>query len=59
VLKLSGVNFQKMGMPDLPPDAAAAMSETIQHTLYGGLLMPFAVLGCDDLRRQAQRQAGG
>jgi Fe-S-cluster-containing dehydrogenase component len=45
VLKLSGVNFQKMGMPDLPPDAAAAMSETIQHTLYGGLLMPFAVLG--------------
>jgi hypothetical protein len=45
VLKLSGVNFQKMGMPDLPPDAAAAMSETIQHSLYGGLLMPFAVLG--------------
>ena len=45
VLKLSGVNFQKLGMPDLPPDAAAAMSETIQHTLYGGLLMPFAVLG--------------
>jgi hypothetical protein len=45
VLKLSGVNFQKLGMPDLPPDAAAAMSETIQHTLYGNLLMPFAVLG--------------
>jgi hypothetical protein len=22
-----------------------AMSETIQHTLYGGLIMPFAVLG--------------
>jgi hypothetical protein len=37
VLKLSGVNFQKVGMPDLPPDAAAAMSETIQHTLYGNL----------------------
>jgi hypothetical protein len=32
-------------MPDLPPDAAAAMSETIQHTLYGNLIMPFAVLG--------------
>jgi hypothetical protein len=45
VLKLSGVNFQKVGMPDLPPDAAAAMSETIQHTLYGNLIMPFAVLG--------------
>jgi hypothetical protein len=44
VLKLSAVNFQKVGLPDLPPDAAAAMSETIQHTLYGGLIMPFAVL---------------
>ncbi|OHC67383.1 MAG: hydrogenase 2 protein HybA [Rhodocyclales bacterium GWA2_65_20] len=45
VLKLSGVNFAKVGMPDLPPDAAAALSETIQHTLYGNLIMPFAVLG--------------
>jgi len=45
VLKLSAVNFQKVGMPDLPPDAAAALSETIQHTLYGNLIMPFAVLG--------------
>jgi hypothetical protein len=58
VLKLSGVNFQKLGMPDLPPDAAAAMSETIQHTLYGGL-HALRRAGCDDLRRQAQRQAGG
>lgn len=45
VLKLSGVNFEKVGMPNLPPDAAAAMSETIQHMLYGNLVMPFAVLG--------------
>ncbi|OHC65470.1 MAG: hydrogenase 2 protein HybA [Rhodocyclales bacterium GWA2_65_20] len=45
VLKLSGVNFAKVGMPDLPPDAAAALSETIQHTLYANLIMPFAVLG--------------
>ena len=45
VLKLSGVNFQKVGMPDLGPDAAAAKSESIQHALYGGLIMPFAVLG--------------
>jgi len=45
VLKLSGVNFQKLGMPDLPPDSAAALSETIQHTLYSNLIMPFAVLG--------------
>ncbi len=45
VLKLSGVDFQKLGMPDLPPDAAAAQSETIQHTLYGNMVLPFAVLG--------------
>lgn len=45
VLKLSGVNFEKVGMPNLGPDAAAAMSETIQHNLYGNLIMPFAVLG--------------
>jgi Fe-S-cluster-containing dehydrogenase component len=45
VLKLSGVSFEKVGMPDLPPDSAAALSETIQHTLYGNLIMPFAVLG--------------
>jgi hypothetical protein len=32
-------------MPDLPETAAAALSETIQHTLYGNLIMPFAVLG--------------
>jgi hypothetical protein len=32
-------------MPNLPPEAAAAHSETLQHTLYGGMLMPIAVLG--------------
>jgi Fe-S-cluster-containing dehydrogenase component len=45
VIKLAGVNFQKLGMPDLPEEAAAALSETVQHTLYSNLLMPFAVLG--------------
>jgi Fe-S-cluster-containing dehydrogenase component len=45
VLKLSGVAFEKVGMPALPPYSSAATSETIQHTLYGGLLMPIAVLG--------------
>jgi len=45
VLKLSGVPFEKVGMPNLPPYSSAATSETIQHTLYGGLLMPVAVLG--------------
>jgi hypothetical protein len=32
-------------MPNLPPEAAAAHSENIQHALYGGLVMPLAVLG--------------
>jgi Fe-S-cluster-containing dehydrogenase component len=45
VVKLSGVPFEKVGMPKLPPYSSAATSETIQHTLYGGLLMPLAVLG--------------
>ncbi len=45
VLKLSAVAFDKVGMPNLPPKSSAATSETIQHTLYGGLLMPLAVLG--------------
>lgn len=45
VLKLSGVDFQKVGLPDLPENAAAALSESIQHALYGNLIMPFAVLG--------------
>lgn len=45
VLKLSGVPFEKVGMPKLLPYSTAATSETIQHTLYGGLLMPIAVLG--------------
>jgi Fe-S-cluster-containing dehydrogenase component len=45
VLKLSAVNFQKAGMPDLPPYSSAALSETIQHTLYHNFIMPIAVLG--------------
>ena len=45
VLKLSAVDFEKVGMPSLQPESAAATSETIQHSLYGGLIMPIAVLG--------------
>jgi Fe-S-cluster-containing dehydrogenase component len=45
VLKLSAVAFSKVGMPDLKPNSSAALSETIQHSLYGGMVMPIAVLG--------------
>jgi Fe-S-cluster-containing dehydrogenase component len=44
VLKLSAVNFEKVGMPNLPPKSSASTSETIQHSLYQGLVMPIAVL---------------
>ena len=45
MLMLSGVSFQKLGYPDLPPRSDAALSETLQHSLYGGLIAPIAVLG--------------
>ena len=45
MLKLSAVTFAKVGMPDLPPKSSAATSETIQHSLYGGMIMPVVVLG--------------
>lgn len=45
VLKLSGIAFDKLGMPSLPERAPAATSETMQHTLYGGLVAPLVVLG--------------
>jgi Fe-S-cluster-containing dehydrogenase component len=45
VLKLSAVSFAKVGMPDLPPVSSASTSETIQHSLYGGLMLPVVALG--------------
>jgi Fe-S-cluster-containing dehydrogenase component len=42
---LSGVPFDKFGLPvNLPERSYASVSETIQHTLYGGLLAPAVVL---------------
>jgi len=45
VLKLSAVTFEKVGMPNLPPHSSAATSEGIQHSLYGGLVLPVVALG--------------
>ena len=45
VFKLSAVDFAKVGMPDLPPTSSAAKSETLQKSLYGGMLLPIALLG--------------
>jgi Fe-S-cluster-containing dehydrogenase component len=44
MLKLSAVPFEKLGQPTLPDVSPASRSETIQHTLYGNMLvLPIAV----------------
>ncbi len=45
LLMLAGVPFEKLGYPKLPERSFAATSETLQHTLYGGLVAPLALLG--------------
>jgi hypothetical protein len=45
MLMLSGVPFEKLGYKPLPERSFASQSETLQHTLYGGLVLPMAVLG--------------
>ena len=42
---LAGVPFEKLGYPNLPPRSDASTSETMQNTLYGGLVMPIVFLG--------------
>jgi hypothetical protein len=43
-LILAGVPFEKLGLPALPEGAYAAKSETIQHTLYKGMIAPGVLL---------------
>jgi Fe-S-cluster-containing dehydrogenase component len=43
-LMLAGVPFEKLGLPKLPAEAFAAKSETIQHTLYKGMIAPGVLL---------------
>ena len=45
MLMLAGVPFDKLGYPALPERSFASQSETLQHTLYGGLVLPVAFLG--------------
>jgi len=45
MLMLSGVSFKKLGYPDLPETSFASQSETLQQSLYGGLVLPIAFLG--------------
>jgi Fe-S-cluster-containing dehydrogenase component len=45
VLILTGVPYNKLGLPTLPVDSAAATSETLMHSLYKGMIAPYVVLG--------------
>ncbi|MBK7862612.1 MAG: hydrogenase 2 operon protein HybA [Archangiaceae bacterium] len=45
VLHLSGVPFELLDKPELPERAPAAVSESLQHGLYYGLLAPATFLG--------------
>ncbi len=44
-LLLSSVPFEKLGLPKMPERSGAARSETIQHTIYKGLIAPIVLLG--------------
>ena len=45
VLMLANVPFTKLGLPQLPPESQASQSETLYHTLYKGMIVPYVVLG--------------
>jgi Fe-S-cluster-containing dehydrogenase component len=45
VLMLAGVPFDKLGLPTLPDESAAATSETLMHSLYKGMIAPYVILG--------------
>ena len=43
-LLLSAVPFEKLGLPTMPETSGAARSETIQHTIYKGLIGPIVLI---------------
>ena len=45
VLYLAGVPFEKLGLPELEERSDAQRSETIQHTIYKGMIAPIVLLG--------------
>jgi hypothetical protein len=44
-LSAKGVAFQKLGLPDIGPDPAPELSESIQHGIYYGMAAPVALFG--------------
>jgi hypothetical protein len=45
VLVLAGVPFGDLDLPEVPERSFASISETIQHTVYKGMIAPLALLG--------------
>jgi len=45
VMVLAGVPFGNLDLPDIPERSFASLSETIQHTVYTGMIAPLALLG--------------
>ncbi len=45
VIMLAGVPFGKTGLPVLPDKSFAALTESIQHSLYNKMILPAALLG--------------
>jgi Fe-S-cluster-containing dehydrogenase component len=44
-LYLAAMPFNKLGLPELKPEAPAEFSEKIQHTIYKGFIAPVALYG--------------
>ena len=45
VLHISGVPFALLNKPELPDVSPASVAESLQHSIYQGLIAPFAFLG--------------
>lgn len=56
MMLLAGVSFAKLGYPDLPEKSFAAKSESLQHGLYGGMILPLVALA--GLAYAAKRTTG-
>jgi Ni/Fe-hydrogenase subunit HybB-like protein/Fe-S-cluster-containing dehydrogenase component len=56
-LAKAGMAFADMGLPDLSPRSVPSLPETIQHTLYKGMIAPLALFGtfAAVVRRNARR----
>lgn len=44
-LSAKGVPFERLGLPDIGPEAAPELSESIQHGVYYGMIAPAVLFG--------------